>query len=174
MGDDTLWDAPTLRHHATWLGRINRLLPAGATVISEHGFVTVNVGGTSSEFTWNDGQYRTLFDNVARNVGASPIGIQSALRLETPVYVVQAGAFVNETRARAQADAISQGDIAEHGFYEAGGFPAINPTAHVVTIRAKRTIHRVYVGAFVNRQEAEAIAKRRGQGAFVRELNEQS
>ncbi len=171
-GDDTTWDETTLRHHAEWLGRINALLPDNATVFSDHGFVMLTIDGQDREFTWNDGHYRTLFDTVASSVGASKRHIQRALRADTPVYVVQSGAFINESSARKQAEAISQGDVAEHGFFAAGGFPADNPEAHVVTISAARQLHRVYVGAFVNRGEAESLAKRLGRGAFVRELSD--
>lgn len=172
MGDDTSWDEATLRHHATWLGRVNALLSNDTTVASQHGFVTLTVGGKSHEFTWNDGNYATLFDLVARNVGASNTDIERAKRVETPVYVVQAGAFVNESRAHTWAQSLSQGDVAEHGFFQAGGFPADNPEAHVVTISNGRKLHRVYVGAFVNRAAAETVAKRLGRGAFVRALAE--
>lgn len=170
MGGDTTWDETTLKHHALWLGRVNALVPKDATVTSEHGFVMLTVGGKSHEFTWQDGNYRTLFDTVAHDVGASTNDIDRALRMETRVYVVQAGAFVNESRARSWAETLSQGDEAEHGFFEVGGFPADNPEAHVVTISGAKTLHRVYVGAFVHRSEAENLAKRLGRGAFVREL----
>lgn len=174
MGNDTQWDEQTLRYHATWLGRIDALLPAGATLVSEHGFVTVTIGGTAQDLLWHDGHYRTLFDTVARITRTSQTDVQRALRTDTPVYVVQVGAFVGAARAHARADAISQGVDAEHGFFEAGGFPANNPAAHVVTITATNKLHRVYVGAFVNRAEAESLAKRIGHGAFVRELTDRT
>jgi len=170
-GDDTTWDEATLQHHAKWLGRINALLPKNTTVFSDHGFVTLTIDGQDREFTWDDRHYRTLFDSVAHNVGASKIDRQRALLADTRIYVVQTGAFISESRARKLAEAISQDDNAEHGFFQAGGFPADNPEAHVVTSTTRRKLHRVYVGAFVNRGEAESLSKRLGRGAFVRELS---
>ena len=169
-GDDTTWDEATVRNHALWLGRINALLPQNAQIVVQLGFVTLDVGNTSDEFAWHDGDYRTLFDAVATRVGSSSEAKQRAMRTKTPVYVVQAGAFVKESRAEAWAAALSQRDEAEYGFIQTGGFPADNPEAHVVTTSGKRKLHRVYVGAFLQRTEAEKLAKRLGGGAFVREL----
>lgn len=170
MGGDTSWDEATLRHHAKWLGRVNALLSKDTTVVSQHGFVTLTMGGKDLEFKWDDEDYTTLFHTVARHVGASKTDIERAKRVETPVYVVQAGAFIHAARANKLAETISRGDIAEHGFFQAGGFPADNPEAHVISNAGGRKLHRVYVGAFVNRAEAEILAKQLGQGAFVREL----
>lgn len=168
-GDDTTWDEATVRNHALWLGRINVLLPQDAQMVVQLGFVTLDVGSTSNEFEWHDGDYRTLFDAVAIRVGSSEAAKLRAMRTKTPVYVVQAGAFVKESRAEAWATALSQRDEAEYGFIQTGGFPADNPEAHVVTTPGKRKLHRVYVGAFLQRAEAEKLAKRLGGGAFVRE-----
>lgn len=119
---------------------------------------------------WHDGHYLTLFREVARIVGASPADVARARSLETPVYVVQVGVFAERRGADALAAQVSSRDEAEHGFLEAGGFPADNPEAHVVTIASARELHRVYVGAFVDRGEAEALAASLGERAFVRAL----
>jgi len=170
MGVDETWDATTLRHRARWLGRIDALLPNSASVSVDHGYVTVTVGTSTHELEWADGDYLTLFREVARILGASPADIARARSEQTGVYVVQAGAFVSPTHAQTHADALSATDVATHGFLEAGGFPADNPEAHVVALRDARAAYRIYVGAFVDRAEAEALASALGHGAFVRAL----
>lgn len=167
-GGDMDWDPDTIAERARWLGRVDALLPDGATVFSYFGGVSVMVDGTSTDFSWDDGHYLTLFREVARVVHASPETIAAARALETPVYVVQTASFLDEARARAHADALSQRDDVGHGFIEVGGFPAENPVAHVVSIASARVVHRVYVGAFVDRAQAEALAA--DVGGMVRVL----
>lgn len=168
MGGDTEWDLASIQLRATWLGRIDALLPTPGSVVIEHGYVTVEANGVTHDLEWRDGRYVSLFRAVALAVGASPADVQRARSVSTPVYVVQSGAFLDAPLARTEARAISDRDDVEHGFLEAGGFPADNPEAHVVTIQAARQLHRVYVGAFVDRAEADALAARLGHGAFVR------
>jgi hypothetical protein len=168
MGGDDQWDLDAIQTRATWLGRIDALLPAGGSVWVEHGYVTVEANGVTHELEWHDGHYVSLFRAVALAVGATPAQIRHARSVATPVYVVQTGAFLDAPLARTEARAISDRDDVEHGFLEAGGFPADNPEAHVVTMPFARQIHRVYVGAFVDRAEADALAARLGHGAFVR------
>ena len=170
MGGDDTWSADSTRERARWLGRLDALLPSGASILSEWGTVTVSVAGREEAIEWRDGHYLTLFREVARVVGASPADIVRARHLETPVYVVQVGAFSDRDGANALAEQVSSRDEAVHGFLEAGGFPADNAEAHVVTIAAAREVHRVYVGAFVDRSEAQALATSLGGHAFVREL----
>jgi hypothetical protein len=169
MGSDDTWDADDARERARWLGRIDALLPSGAMVLSEWGTVTVSVAGHEEVIEWRDGHYLTLFREVAR-VGASPAEVARARGLETPVYVVQVGASSDRNGADAFAARVSSRDEAVHGFLEAGGFPADNAEAHVVTITSAREIHRVYVRAFVDRGEAQALVAALGGHAFVRAL----
>ncbi|MFO0601539.1 MAG: SPOR domain-containing protein [Polyangiales bacterium] len=70
-------------------------------------------------------------------------------------------------RAREAARAIDVAGRGAHGFIEVGGFPASNPTAHVLTACG---VHRVVVGAFLDREEAAALAASLGSGAWVRTL----
>ena len=170
MGGDTRWDLDAVRERARWLGRIDALLPDGASVTSEWGYVTVSVDGHDTDFEWQNGQYLTLFREVARVVGATPADVRRALRTETALYVVQAAAFREADDAATYAAHVSDRAEASHGFYEAGGFPADNPEAHVVTVQAPGKTHRVYVGAFVDRAEAAAMAQALGGHAFVREV----
>ncbi|MBX7192214.1 MAG: SPOR domain-containing protein [Sandaracinaceae bacterium] len=169
-GSDTSWGLAQVEERARWLGRIDALLPDGATVMDEWGTVSVYVGDEEHDLEWRDGHYLTLFREVARIVGASPETIRRARRLETPVYVVQAGAFADRAAAERYASELSEDEAATHGFLEAGGFPADNPEAHVVSVPGVRELHRVYVGAFVDRAEAEAVAATLGGHAFVRTL----
>lgn len=170
MGGDDQWDIEAVRLRATWLGRIDALLPVDGHVMIEHGYVTIEANGVTHDREWTDGRYLTLFRDVALAVGASPATIQHARSVATPVYVVQTGSFLDAPLAQTEARAISDRDDVLHGFLEAGGFPADNPEAHVVTVASARQLHRVYVGAFVDRDEARALAARLGQGAFVRAL----
>jgi cell division septation protein DedD len=64
----------------------------------------------------------------------------------------------------------------KHGFITVGGFPAYNPTAHVVLGKdaAGSPAHRVFVGAFLSRGDADrveaSVRKALGIKGFVRPL----
>lgn len=170
MNADTTWSVKVVRHRALWLGRIDALLPEGASVDIEYDMVEIRARDGIHEHTWNRRSYASLFRAVATAVGADRATIRRAMATETPVYVVQAAGFAEQERAQAHADGLLDLEL-PHGFLEAGGFPANNPAAHVVSIEGARSVHRVYVGAYIDRAEAAAVAAELQGGAFVRTLS---
>ncbi len=173
-GSDESWDEALVAHRARWLGRIDALLPDGASVMIDHGFAELAVGTTTLELAWPDGRYGTLFHSIAAALGSSPAVVAGALAVESPVYVVQTGAFGDERRAAAQASAVDAAALVSHGFMEVGGFPATNPVTRVVSAPTPRTAVRVTAGAYLDIAEAQASARalrERGfANAFVRRL----
>ncbi len=166
MDGEEGWSADRAVELATWLGRIDALLPDGAVVMVEHGYVSVQLpDGTTLEPGWDGGSLAGLFEVVAATLGAPPERVRAARALTTPVFTVQAGAF--NTRGAAERLAATLSDVGEHGFFETGGFPADNPTAHVIEDGGA---YHVVVGAFVERAAAQALAATLGRGAFVRSL----
>ncbi len=174
---DTAWSPTRARELAAWLARIDALLPAGTTLSAEHGYVSLcpSDGPSCEEWEWDERSLAALFREVAVRAGASARTIRSARAIRRDVLVVQIAAFADRARADALETRISESGLGEPGFYEAGGFPANNPFAHVVEAASGgRVVHRVVVGAFVDRQQAERVreglARELGARAIVRPL----
>ena len=136
-------------------------------------FGYVELSGSSRELTYPDGTMDRLFRVLARELGVSPAERRAALGATSGAHTVQVAA----SRDRAAAEALAErlADQGEHGFYEAGGFPALNATAHVVegVDASGAPVYRVFVGAFLEGADAERVASRlraAGRRAFVRPL----
>jgi hypothetical protein len=179
MASGTEWSPERARMLATWLGRIDALLADGETVMVEHGYVSVcAAGGGCLEREWDERALSRLFLDVAKDVGASPAEIRAARRVEGRVRTVQVAALATREAADVLAARIDDDGVGSPGFYEAGGFPASNPTAHVLRATGARgeTVYRVVVGAFTDAASAEAhrieLASALGfdQDPFVRVL----
>ena len=86
--------------------------------------------------------------------------------------------FAGHSKAGAEAFAkrINDAGAGADGFYTAGGFPANNPTAHVVSgvDASARALYRVVVGAFLAKSDAVAtgaeLKKATGISGFARAL----
>lgn len=167
MGPGERWELEIARALGTWLPRIDALLPEGASVISEFGYVEVCRDGSCTEHRWNDRNLAGLFQIVADTIGASPGERRAARAVETSGWTIQIAATTDPLDARRIAERFNLSDAGEHGYYEAGGFPALNDRAHVVEGRdgAGRTVHRVIVGTFISRTDADAQAA--GLGAIL-------
>lgn len=166
MDFDIGWSPERAREVATWLGRLDALLPDGAVLRLEFGHATLELpDGRTLEPAWSGRSFPELFRAVAAAVSAPAATAGAARSLATPVFTVQTGAFT--TRDAAERFAASLADRGEHGFFETGGFPADNPTAHVIEAAGA---YRVVVGAFVDRTAAQALATTLGGAAFVRTL----
>jgi hypothetical protein len=149
---DDSWSADDALQQARWLSRIDRLLPEGASLeVWPDPWLTV--GGDTIELEFN-GTLSDLYHQTARALRVNPLHELMVRHAPGPtVWTVQAGSFASEAQALRQAETI--GSSCASGFYEAGGFPAMNPTAHVE--RESDGRFRVVVGAFLERAEAGEV-----------------
>ena len=174
-GGDETWDAASARDLATWTLRLQALLGPTGTVEAEFGFGEACIGDRCVELTGHAHTPRALFDDVARALAIPAAQRAAALRITAEPYAVQVAATHDGAAAETLAARISQGDL-PIGFYEAGGFPADNPEAHVVKAHdaSGAVIFRVVVGAFVDRADASAhaaeIATATGLPTLLRKL----
>ena len=94
---------------------------------------------------------------------------------------MQIAAVRDRARADALADRLNDlgrpdGPLGAAGMYDAGGFPAANPTVHVVSEEDAngRPVYRLVTGTFLTRAEADEVAREAsaelGTTAFVRRL----
>ena len=134
-------------------------------------------GPTLADIEWKDGGLSDLFAKVAAATGAPPTAVKRARAQSAVPLTFQVLAARSEARAEAFARRINDAGLGGvDGFYEAGSFPAINPTAHVVPgVDARgRKIFRVLVGAFLSRAEAvaggAALKKKTAIDGFARAL----
>lgn len=161
------WNAAQLENYALWLGRVNALLPPDGELTLEYDYAELNCGFGNVEVTWN-GAFSRLFREVATACRASPAERRRAMATETTLYTIQVAATHDAANATRVADEINARELDAHGFVEIGGFPANNPAAHVIS---DGETHRVWVGAFLDRTEAGAVARELGEGAYVRRLS---
>lgn len=167
QGEEFEWNVTDLENYALWLGRVNALLPPNGELTAEFDVAELNCGEDDLQITWN-GSFPRLFNQVAAHCHTTRAERTRAMSTVTTVYTVQAGAVQNEAGANRLAASINARALDAHGFIQIGGFPANNPTAHVIS---DGTVHRVWVGAFLDRAEAESVATELGGGAYVRSLS---
>ena len=167
QGQNVSWNVADLETYALWLGRVNALLPANGELTLEYDVAHLDCAEGDVEIAWS-GSFSHLFRLVAAHSHATRAERARAMATVTALYTVQAGAVQNEAGANRLADDINARALDAHGFIQIGGFPANNPTAHVIS---DGTVHRVWVGAFLDRTEAESVAAELGGGAYVRSLS---
>jgi hypothetical protein len=180
---DDAWSPALVRDVALWGTRIDALLPAGTQLESELGSVTFcktlpdgACGDVVNELPYSADKLPTLFGKMAVLTHGSSTKIRRIMALTVSVLTVQAFASKSARRANAVAASIDAAGAGEHGFINVGGFPANNPTAHVVAGKdaAGSPIHRVFVGAFLSRGDAAgveaSVRKALGIKGFVRPL----
>ena len=146
---DEVWSARKAVENARWLTRINLLLGDDKS-LEIWPDAQLSVGDETVELRW-DGDLARLYDRIARKLGVNRIRAAVTRHVEVPVWTIQAGTFTSARLAVGRAELI--GGQCSHGFYEAGGFPADNSSAHV-----ERTVdghYRVIVGTYLTRAEAE-------------------
>jgi hypothetical protein len=161
------WSPELVLHHARWIRRIDALLPPGASVELDHLWITLRCPAATDNSLYWRGTLPELFERVAARCGVPAARRARALATTVTVYTVQVLATASELRAREVARAVDATERGAHGFIEVGGFPAFNPTAHVLSDGG---VHRVVVGAFLDRGQAAALAASLGGGAWVRAL----
>ena len=181
MQPDATWTPEVARRAATWLTRIDALLPPDTSVtLYPWGF---DCDGAACASSWVDRSlgYADAFDAIASHVGASPDTVRRARSLRAEPVGVQVFAG-SERAARAVAErieaALSPDGSFTVGFYDAGGYPAPHPLAHVVRARLPggAVVYRVLVGAFLRVDQAQpalaAVEAGAGLRGFVRPLAE--
>jgi hypothetical protein len=181
--DDASWSPPLAREVALWGSRIDALLPRGTRLDSELGstsYCATGADGLCSEalvdLPGSVDDLPTLFGKTALLTRASPREIRRIMALTVAVLTVQVFASKSGRRAGALAAAIDAAGAGDHGFINVGGFPASNPTAHVIAGKdaSGASIHRVVVGAFLTRGDAAiaeaGVRKALGLAGFVRPL----
>ena len=176
MGGDegSSWTPELARELATWLGRIDALLPrdGSVSVRIEWSEVTLESADGEATLRWNQRSFPALFDRIAT---ALRIGARARARARAtlvPVSTVQVASYLQRNQAEAVARRLSDHQRCEHGFLEVGGMPADNPRAHVLeeTGADGRRLYRVVVGAFIDPGEAGRVRDAIVHGAFVRWL----
>jgi len=176
--DGEVWRPARAREVAKWAPRIEALLaPRDLRVDAHWGQVDLS-DGTSLQIRHH--RLERLFIELARHLGVSR---EERLRaLAAPIgYSVQIAAVRDRARADALADRLNDlgrpdGPLGAAGMYDAGGFPAANPTVHVVSEEDAngRPVDRLVTGTFLTRAEADEVAREAsaelGTTAFVRRL----
>lgn len=178
MGPDARWRPERAREVAKWAPRVDALLAEIDLSAAIYWDVIELSDGTHIPIRHQS--LERAFIEIARHRGVSRDVRRRALAAPRGLTVQVAA-----TRDRARADALAarlndenhpDGPAGAHGMYEAGGFPSVNDTAHVVTEldASGREVHRVIVGTFLDRAEAERVAaevaQRSGSLAFARRL----
>lgn len=173
-GDDT-FDPADARAAGVWLQRIEAILPPSASVTAFGETLSICAKRDQcKDVEWQPGRYDRLFDQVAAGVGAESSVVSRARHMAASVFTVQVLASRSRKSAEAFAARIDAPMDLDPGFYDAGGFPAVNPVARVVASSdTGRPIWRVIVGTYLDRQQADSMRinlARRGVHGFVREL----
>ncbi|NUP09492.1 MAG: hypothetical protein HOW73_25865 [Polyangiaceae bacterium] len=166
------WSPAQARLVARWGTRIARLLPVDAKLSIELGsaWCEGNGCGSVTGFDVDLDRWQNTFDEIAKQFAVSKAVRDDALEADPEVYTVQvfAGTLVGARDLKEKVIGLG-GDF--FGFYAAGGYPANKDDAHI--LGDGTSVHRVVVGAYLSKTEAEAAAKRlaaAGFKGFVREL----
>ncbi len=178
-------DVEDLEGIATWIRRIEAILPAGARVdVDDHqvrvtcvglcrGAVRRAFGGPPP---WG-GELEALFAIVADEVGASQSERRALLeRSAADVYTVQVLETSDPDEAQALAEALNTSGVAVESFVETGGFPSPDEIARVVEVDVGDDVamYRVELGAFIDRvharQASRALLDATGLRGLVRTL----
>jgi sporulation related protein len=184
-GWDTRWDRDLARTYGTWALRLDGLVPAGWSLsVDVDGEVQLcrdeRSGGSpvcrGSSTPWDGRSLHALFAQVKALAGSHETAARAALGRELRPYMVQIAAGSDGASAARFAERANALEGVPLGYYEAGGFPAINAFAHVEEGRDPRgaPIFRVTFGAYASesdaRAAASALATRLGTPTFIREV----
>jgi hypothetical protein len=164
------WSPETARTAARWGARIEALLGSSRSLQSFYSNATVclaesdgSCGATLADVTWNGSQLSDLFVKVAAATRASPATVKRARAVDVQPLTIQVFAGRTDAAAKAFAARINDAHVdGLDGYYVAGGFPDVNPSAHVIAVTdaSGRPLDRVVVGAFLSRADALASAAR--------------
>jgi len=148
---DASWRPETAQSMATWITRLDALIPEGTTVtILNQSIMCDGPACPESVFGLEEpvsGDMPSAFAVTAKMLKVSPAVRARAASLTSSVYTVQVyagakkGALAEREHIHALADEL---EVGLSGFYVEGGFPAIHPVAHIVR---EGDTYRVVVGA---------------------------
>ena len=179
QGGEAEWSAEQARDLSVWLPRLNALVNGEALEV-ELGSAFVR----DAKIDFPMGRFDVLFARVARKLERPRPARRAAMQISLNALTVQVGATRDRASAEALAERLMQSDpghtsgdfAAEHGFFEAGGFPADNSSIHVIASADARgmPVFRVVVGAFLTTESAQRVAaamrQAHGVPAYVRRL----
>jgi hypothetical protein len=176
------WTPEQARYWATWIARIDALVPEGKSLSVMHGFVQIcdDAGGECEgvEASWDDSQPFTLFELTADLFEAKRATIHAARRTERAPLTVQIAASHDLIAAEKLAMRINESELPLAGFLDVGGFPSSNAVAHVVEPVYYDGVYQVVVGAFLERSDADGalqvLASELDMHGFVRTLDQWS
>jgi hypothetical protein len=176
------WSPEQARHWATWIARIDALVPEGKTLSITHGYVEVCELGASCtplDVEWHSESAFWMFEHTADLFDVSRKDIAAARRTAATPLTVQIAASSNLRAAEELATRINEAGLELSGFIDVGGFPASNAYAHVVASNSLDAVaYHVVVGAFLEHGEAEAAMRvvegELGMHGFVRPLEQSS
>lgn len=177
---EATWSPEDVRRWAKWAGRLDALVPDGKTLSAHLGEVEIcdDASGacTLATQTWDNGDPLAIFELAADTLGASRKQIAHARRSVATPLTVQVATSHDLAAATKLAARVSDADLELSGFFDAGGFDG---DAHVVeSIGADTTTYQVVVGAFLDREAADAavaeLDAELGIRGFVRTLDQSS
>lgn len=179
---DARWSPEEARHWAKWVARIDALVPEGKTLSVTHGYVQIcTTGGACEDVAegWEHATAFTLFERTAALFDASGSAISDARHMHAVPLTVQVAASRDLQAAEKLAARINAAELGVSGFFDAGGFPSANASAHVVeSFAGDDVVFHVVVGAFLEKREAESAARtleqELGVQGFVRTLDQSS
>jgi hypothetical protein len=177
--DTQTWDPEDVRRWAKWTARIDALVPDGSHLDVFDGDASLcDADNECTEIGTGLTPFQ-LFERTADAVDATRPAIAAARRHDAMPYTVQVAASHDLRAAEQLAARINESDLGVHGFYEAGGFPAMNEFAHVVeSVGSDSVTYHVVIGAFLAKAEAEAaqsfVASELGMRGFVTALDQWS
>ncbi|AKV01353.1 hypothetical protein AKJ09_08016 [Labilithrix luteola] len=166
------WDPSVIREWATWIVRLDEVLPAGASLEAFGTPAVVKSASEQLDVDWQD--LPGLFDGVAK-LQSDSARVERARAMNAQVYTVQIFASATSAGAARIAERANEAEVEDDGFFFAGDVPATNPMAHVIeeTVRGRR-MHKVLIGAFLDRPAAlrtsHTLARNLGIPTFVRAL----
>lgn len=166
--DPAAWRADDAWYATQWAARLDALLPEGVTLDVMNTYVSCDGAAacdTVPEALGSDDPSK-LFGALAQAFGRSWKERAAALATTQRVYTVQvfAGAPAAARRERARLLALAaEGTIdaeGDRGFFEAGGFPAENPSVHAIRDRDDADLVRVVVGTYPSATAAREAARK--------------
>lgn len=178
----TTWSPERVRDYATWLRRIEAILPAGHTAWApDPSTVTLEGPDAHSEedddfetVDWRDPE--GVFEAVVKLTKTKRKARRNALAIRADVYTVQIGAHSDAKKAEALAERTSHARSADEGFFHVEASAFHEGFAHVVAEREQsgQVLHKVLSGAFLDERHARVVASKLGRelgvDAFVRKL----
>jgi hypothetical protein len=179
--DAPSWSPARVRDYATWMKRIEALLPAGHSVYTADP-VTVHLDGADEDSEDDDtyesgnwGDPEGVFDAVVKLTKTKKKARRRALAIKADVFTVQVGALADAKLADELVERTARAESVEEGFFHVEWDERAGYANVVNEPDAKgRVLYKVVSGAFLDEREARVVAtklsRELGVAAFVRKL----